>query len=152
MTPSSESPLEAETAPAELAMPDGCFFAYVISKEAWYADVVRAPEVNVSASAEDGGVAWEFSVEEVDLGSHTAIRVKVFDDAFAAFEQVPGFFAALAAEKPLTLAEIVGILDRLGARDTTERVNPNDPAGRQSVPASVRNSLLSMGWTPPGGA
>lgn len=107
-------------------LPEDTHLAYVISHEAWYANSIpdRNPEINVMASAEGGGVAWEFTVEEVDLGSSgPAIRVKVFEDAFAAFTQLPEFFALLAAEKTDTLDGVRGILDRLGAVDETERAN-----------------------------
>ena len=106
-------------------LPEDTHLAYSVFHEAWYASVpgnVRQPEIGVAASAEGsgGGVAWEFAVEEVDL-SPTAIRVRVFDDAFAAFAEMPEFFAALAAEKITTLAQVRELLDRLGAVDETSR-------------------------------
>jgi hypothetical protein len=109
---------------SSMQLPEDTHLAYVVSHEAWYANAMpdRHPEINVMAAAEGGGVAWEFSVEEVDLGSSgPAIRVKVFDDAFAAFAQLPEFFALLAAEKADTLDSVCRILDRLGAADETER-------------------------------
>jgi hypothetical protein len=107
-------------------LPDDCHLAYIVSHEAWYANALpeRHPEINVVAAADGGGCAWEFTVEEVDLGSGgTPIRVKVFDDAFAAFEQMPEFFAFLAAEKTDTLDGVRSILDRMGAADETERTS-----------------------------
>lgn len=123
----------AEAAKSQFSIPDDCFFAYYVAGEAWYAnriDVDRA-EIMVSAAAHGGGCVWEFGVRVHDLGQHhpTAIRVEVFDDAFDAFTQARPFFDALAAEKPTTLGEVRAILDRLGARDTTPRVD-QDGAGQ----------------------
>lgn len=108
------------------ALPEDTHLAYVVSHEAWYAQtpgVIDHPEINISASAEGngGGVAWEFTVEEVDLGSHgPAIRAKVFDDAFAAYTQLPEFFARLAGGIT-TLKQVQALLDDLGAVDETDR-------------------------------
>ena len=108
------------------ALPEDTHLAYVVTHEAWYANALpdRCPEINVMAAAEGGGVAWEFTVEEVDLGSSgPAIRVKVFDDAFAAFAQIPQFFAVLASEGVASLRDVRATLDGMGAADETERRN-----------------------------
>ena len=105
-------------------LPEDCHLAYIVSHEAWYANALpdRHPEINVMAAAEGGGCAWEFTVEEVDLGNRNpAVRVKVFDDAFAAFGQIPEFFASLVAEGVTTLDEVRSVLDGMGAADETER-------------------------------
>jgi hypothetical protein len=105
-------------------LPEDCHLAYIVTREAWYANALpdRHPEINVLAAAEGGGCAWEFTVEEVDLGHRDpAVRVKVFDDAFAVFAQIPEFFAALAAAKVTTLDEVRSVLDGMGAADETER-------------------------------
>jgi hypothetical protein len=156
VTHSPESPPEADTAPAEStehAIPRDAAFTYVISHEAWYSGVVKGREINVQAAHEEGGVYWEFSVEEVDLGQQQpSIRVKVFDDAFAAFAQIPAFFAALAADQVASLAGVVAVLDRLGAADVTERTGPDGIRSIPTVPRQVHDGLLALGWTPPGGA
>jgi hypothetical protein len=115
---------EEEHTMTSTKLPEDCHLAYIVSHEAWYANAMpeRHPEINVVAAADGGGCAWEFMVEEVDLGSGgTPIRVKVFDDAFAAFEEMPEFFASLAAEKTGTLDGVRSILDRMGAVDETDR-------------------------------
>lgn len=109
------------------ALPEDTHLAYTVSHEAWYATtpgVVDGPEIGIAASAEGtgGGVAWEFAVEEVDLGGHgKAIRLRIFDDAFAAYSQIPEFFTALGSEKIGSLDEVRDLLDRLGAVDETKR-------------------------------
>lgn len=108
-------------------IPEDCEFAYIVNHEAWYAEAtndVRHPSVMVQAAAFEGGVAWEFKVDEHNFGRQTAIQVCVFDDAFVAYRQVPEFFAALVEEKPDSLAGLRKILDRLGAKDRTARANP----------------------------
>lgn len=108
-----------------MKLSDDCRLTYVITHEAWYGQiptVISGPQINVVASAEGGGCEWEFLIEERDLGrSGKPIRLGVFDDAFAAFEQIPEFFTALGEQKPSTLAEVVKILDGIGAVDVTER-------------------------------
>ncbi|MEU6725536.1 hypothetical protein ABZ917_17655 [Nonomuraea wenchangensis] len=107
-----------------MKIPEDCRFAYVVSHKAWYCDVIDAPSVTVCASALGGGVAWEFAIKEVELGGSPVIRAGVFNDAFAAFEQIPEFFATLGEERPSTLDAVVEILGRLGAVDETEYVRP----------------------------
>lgn len=114
------------------SLPEDTHLAYIVSHEAWYAKgagIGDRREINISASAEGsgGGVAWEFSVEEVDLGQSRpvpALRVKVFDDAFAAFAQIPEFFATLAAQAPASLRDVTALLDYMGAVDETKRTSP----------------------------
>jgi hypothetical protein len=121
------------------ALPEDCHLIYTVSHEAWYArhpGIVDQPQIMVSASSDEGGCAWEFGVNEHDFGTGhgRAIRADVFDDAFAAFAQIPEFFAALAAEKIGTLDEVRALLDRMGAVDQTDR---RDPATRhEAVPTS----------------
>ena len=83
-----------------MQLPEDCRLAYIVSHEAWYARSMpdRQPEMSVMAAAEGGGCAWEFTITEADFenrGMHP-ISVRLFDDAFAAFAQIPEFFAALA--------------------------------------------------------
>ncbi|MFI6510072.1 hypothetical protein ACIBCT_20905 [Streptosporangium sp. NPDC050855] len=109
-------------------LPDDCYLTYVIAHEAWYAKVpgtVDVPQLSIVASSRGGGCAWEFVAKEIELGQRTpSIRLDIFDDAFAAFEQLPGFFKTIGEVKPTTLAELVDILNGLGAVDDTERVEP----------------------------
>jgi hypothetical protein len=123
----------------ETKLPEDTHLAYTVSHEAWYArtpGIVDQPQIMVAASAQGsgGGVAWEFSVTEHDFGSHgRAIQIGVFDDAFAAFAQIPEFFAALVAEKIDTLGGVRALLDRMGAVDETDR---RGPAASEPAPAS----------------
>jgi hypothetical protein len=118
----------------ENKLPADTHLAYTVSHEAWYArtpGIVDQPQIMVGASAQGsgGGVAWEFSVTEHDFGGHgRAIKVGVFDDAFddafAAFAQIPEFFAALAAGDIDTLDKVALLLQHIGAVDETEREDP----------------------------
>lgn len=140
-------PLNLEnTEPAE-NMPEGCFFAYVVSHEAWYASVINGREMSIQAAARDGGVAWEFIAEEVD---QVGVQLKIFSDGFPAFSQIPAFFAALSAgPEPKSLTDVIAILDRLGAKDVTERVGPGGRRSVPSVPLKVHEGMVALGWTPP---
>jgi hypothetical protein len=92
---------------------------YVVPHEAFYCRVVNDVSVTVQKSADDGGCAWEFSVVE---HPRIGIRVEVFDDAFAAFVEVPEFFTALAQSRRSNLDSVREILDDLGFEDATQRV------------------------------
>ncbi|MGS2645902.1 hypothetical protein [Streptosporangium sp. G12] len=109
-------------------LPNDCYLTYVISHEAWYAKVpgvIDVPRLSIVASSRGGGCAWEFIAEEADLGpQRPSIRLRIFNDSFAAFEQIPEFFKAISEAKPTTLAGLVEILTGLGAVDDTERVEP----------------------------
>jgi len=107
---------------------------YVVYGEAWYARGTSSlernvtEEVTVSREGEDG---WEFLVTWHDLsrGRPPFARVEIFDDAWAAFAEVPELFADLATAAAsvgdgpsLTVAEVRILLERLGFVDTTARV------------------------------
>lgn len=111
-------------------LPADTHLAYIVWQEAWYSQPgsgvpYEKPYLMVMASAKGtgGGVAWEFPIEEDDLGGPVT-RVLMFDDAYDAFVQMPEFFAALVEEKPKTLDAVRTILDRFGAVDETDRVSP----------------------------
>lgn len=110
-------------------LPEDTHLAYTVSHEAWYArhpGIVDQPQIMVAASAQGsgGGVGWEFSVSEHDFDRTRPISIRLFDDAFAAFTQIPEFFAAVAAEGTGTLDGVRALLDRLGAVDETDREDP----------------------------
>lgn len=126
-------------------IPDDCHLAYVVSHEAWYWEASRGndnPHVSVSASAKGngGGVAWEFQIEEMELGGKQVTRAKIFDDAYEAFTQVPELFAALADGGGSTLTGVRDLLDMLGAVDETERVSPY--AERTRPPRSAHDETV----------
>ena len=106
-------------------LPDGTHLTYVIGHEMWYARQsvpASQPEIYISGSCERTGVSWGFSVKETDLGEHgTAICLEIFEDAFAAFTAIPGFFATLAEDEVDSLAEVREQLNRSGAGDETKR-------------------------------
>lgn len=110
-------------------LPDDCYLAYTVMHEAWYRHRTPAddkPELNISATSHGGGVAWEFHVNEHELGLRSpSLQLHMFDDSWSAFVQLPELFAALAAGEVATLTDLRGLLDKLGAVDTTERKNPN---------------------------
>lgn len=105
--------------------------AYVLVHEAWYADPARVqrPTLTVAVHDQDGDENFTFEFQEYAPGAlapDSALKLRVFDDAFAAFAELPEFLAALSDERPNTVAQLVAILDRLGARDMTARVRPGD--------------------------
>lgn len=102
---------------------EDCTFTYVVSKEAWYASALidELPSLNISAESDGGGVKWEFNVQEHQLGGKPCLRLRVFDDAFEAFNDIPEFFTALHQERPTTLDGLRALLAKLGAVDRTER-------------------------------
>lgn len=125
-----------------MQLPEGTRLAYVVTHEAWYYRDGK-PSVTVMAAAGGGGVAWEFAVEEFRFRGEPATQVQVFEDAYAAFAQLPEFFGALAAGEGTTLADVIKLLDLLGAVDKTERRGPGRQPGRPAGPhdETVREAL-----------
>lgn len=105
---------------------DDCTFSYVNDSESWYSKVegvpLGNPGVYVSARRDSGGSKWEFFARVAGFGR--GISLTIYDDAFTAFTDIPGFFAGLSANPPETLAALVFLLDHMGAQDVTERVEP----------------------------
>jgi hypothetical protein len=122
------------TSGAAITMPKGTHLAYTVYHEThWWRGSLRLsgrqslpnegqPCIQVAASAkgQGGGVRWEFSVVEVDLGQK-ALRLDIFDEGWEAFALMPAFFAGLAAGGVETLDDVRELLDSLGAVDETER-------------------------------
>lgn len=115
----------------------GSRLSYVISHEAYYRSVIDGREINVQREAltKDGhhdGVHWEFGFEWHDLPSHgDAVQLKMFDDAWQAFSEIPELFAALARRHTgpdgtvsMPPAAVAALLDEHGFTDTTPREQP----------------------------
>lgn len=97
---------------------------YDVSAEAWYAHTDRdAPRIGIHRSHVEGGVAWEFHVDEHNLNG-PCLQIHMLEDSWAAFDDVPGLFGALRSEQPSTLTELRALLDRLGFADITKRTRP----------------------------
>jgi hypothetical protein len=54
--------------------------------------------IHVSRPADGGGVEWEFRIEWSVLLGRPAVRVMLYDDAWRAFVEIPGFFRWLASQ------------------------------------------------------
>ncbi len=106
-------------------LPDGCELVYIVPGEAWYRNSVKdeLPSVQVVAHYRYGGCDWEFDVQEGYLYSDggPSLLLRMFDDAWGAFDQIPEFFTALQTQQPHTLTELRRLLDSIGARDVTQR-------------------------------
>lgn len=87
------------------------------------------PEINVcrqavTATGNDDGVHWEFTVRWHPVGGDIAPRIEMFDDSWQAFLEVPQLFVALGENadtrvppRPgdsLTVERLTTLLDRLG--------------------------------------
>ena len=118
-----------DIAPPQLTTDPGYRLEYIVRDETWYAGADRRlddrPALTVVKSADGGGCDWEFQIKDYTAElREPAIQAQVFHDAFAAYTEIAPFFAALAAERPSSLAEVQGILDRLGFADGTQRTEP----------------------------
>jgi hypothetical protein len=108
---------------------DGHVLAYSVTAEMFNSQQladIGTPALYVNAGPADGGsgVLWEFTVTEHRHGTRKLIKLGIFDDAFAAFRDVPEFFAALDAMPAMSIDDVVVILRRLGAVDRTVREAP----------------------------
>jgi hypothetical protein len=115
---------------------------YDVSTEAWYALTDRdAPRIGVHRSHAGGGVAWEFSVEERDLSGPTLL-LRMFDDSWDAFADVPELFEVLRTETPHTLTELRVLLGQLGFVDITKRDRPPDMVAEPArLPSDARDRI-----------
>lgn len=142
-TPTRSASPPSETVSPRCTAPNGYRLAYVVTHEAWYSQppLTRPPgDRNVLAVSMDnlgGGCAWEFSIDD-EVGG--GLRVKVYDDGWKAFVDVPEFFTAVAAlGRGALLSEVIEILDSLGFTDTTKRL-PDDPATRARFHAAQQTA------------
>jgi len=124
-------------------LPEGTHLAWTDFRRTWYAS--RNPVREISISTRD----WSFQIAEVNLGGHgTALQLRIFEDAFAAFTQIPEFFRELALVPCLTLDGAAFLLSELGAVDETPEDAPYradaDPAEKAAAvirdhPAGTRD-------------
>lgn len=130
--------------------PEGYRLAYTVTHEAWYSQppLSRPPGdrnvLSVSMDNLGGGCAWEFAIDD-EIGG--GLRVKVYDDGWQAFADVPDFFTALAAlGRGALLDEVIEVLNALGFTDATKRV-PDDPAIAEALRA-VQSDAAMAGLDP----
>jgi hypothetical protein len=120
-------------------LPEGTHLAFTDYRHAWYDMKERA--IDISAADDSGqGSAWGFIVAEVDTGEHgTAIQVRVFEGAFAAFTAILEFFASL--DGVTTLDGVAELLQVLGATDetVTEPPVPHEASAVDKAAAVIRN-------------
>ena len=117
---------------------------YVVDHEDHRRQAARRPNDLPAISATVG--SWEVLLVDYsgELGE-PAIQMEIFDDAFAAFTEIPWFFTTLATERPNTLHQVRTVLDRLGFVDATERVQPAGVV--PAAPAAWRFNP-APGWPP----
>lgn len=79
-------------------------------------------EFGISCSHPKGGSAWEFKVVEVTgrRGDLIGIQVRMFDDSWQAYADIPEFFRGLRGlgERP-SLDDVKALCAELGYRDRT---------------------------------
>jgi hypothetical protein len=107
---------------------------FSISTEAWYftPSTLRdncTEEIFFGRRVEGDGCKWEACLRwyKFNDGNPPALKVEVFHDAFAAFTESPGFFAALAglSGKSPGTEEAAALLREHGFADATPRESPN---------------------------
>jgi hypothetical protein len=102
-------------------LPSGTRLTYVINRKNWHLDLLGGfplpPQITVALVADGTGTVWEFAVFGHDDGTDAkSIKVIVPSSAFAAFTQIPEFFAALATGSNIaTLDMATSLLCRIGA-------------------------------------
>lgn len=117
-------------------------YTYCASPEAWYASApgnescgteYNVHRTAVNSSGHQDGVHWEFAIKQHILDGEPALQLRIFDDAWQAFADVPLFFEQLRRRRPTTLNQLRDLLrdllDDLGFIDITSR-HRNDPPVR----------------------
>lgn len=119
---------------------------YHVARESWWWPILGPnrnadDDILVGRYAPDGGCRWEFTIAATNLG----LQLRIYDEAWAAFEETSGLFAALSAiagdhdttgvddarqlrprrsVPPLTLDHVRHVLDGAGFTDLTRREKP----------------------------
>jgi hypothetical protein len=103
-------------------------FSYALHYEACYwGTIPDIPHISVLARRSTGQLAWEVTFTETLLANgRTAVHLRVADDAWTAFTQLPELFAALAVRVAgdTTIEEIRELLIAMGGTDETLRDVP----------------------------
>jgi hypothetical protein len=101
---------------------------YVVGHEAWYwgSRPNKANVAEVSIEGGSGAEAWEIVClwRHIHSSGPPSMKVEVFQDAFAAFEEVPELFAKLATmcnKHPQPKDVILAVLEALDFEDVTDR-------------------------------
>lgn len=76
-------------------------------------------ELVVRAYVPDEGDLWRFTATDSEGAFEPQVTVHVRTDHFEVYARFPEFFTALAEQKPSTVDEVAGLLDRLGVVDDT---------------------------------
>lgn len=79
------------------------------------------PEITVSRAHTGGGVHWEFTIEWKELGKRLVPLVRMFNDSWAAYLEIPALFVALAEQHDTYISpdDMAALLDRLGFHNAT---------------------------------
>jgi hypothetical protein len=103
-------------------------FAYALHYEACYWGLFPdIPHISVMTRRSGGNPGWEITFTETLLASgRTAVHLRVADNSWTAFTQLPELFAALAVRVagPVTIAEIRELLIAMDGTDETLRDAP----------------------------
>jgi len=114
-------------------IPEGAHLAYHELKPGEQRGYTVVSEITVMAMTDDGrGILWEFIVRELlpvtpwGPSKDTITDVKVSSPAYAAYAEIPGFFAAMAEQRPAGMLGVIAILEACGAADETAWMVRND--------------------------
>ena len=100
--------------------------SFIRVADQWYAKHIPSDSTvfMVGTYGEHGGCTWEFAITDGEAGVSSP-RVKIFMDAFVAFQEIPEFFAGLAELGDAAMAEdIMELMLELGFKDRTQEVAP----------------------------
>lgn len=104
--------------------------AFVILHEAWYAETAVKPfephHIMIGFYNPEGWTEGEFSI----IWDEAGIMLRIFDDAWEAFSKMPELISLLAEldkkKQALEIHEFAGLLMKLGYKDITGRIQPED--------------------------
>lgn len=112
---------------------DGTVRGYHRMARAWYASAVQTvgepDRITVGQYALEGGTTGEYSIVWIELSGRLVPRLEAFDDAWEVLAMHRDLIEALAKVDNWKLSpdEFERLLQRLGFKDLTARVNPNPP-------------------------
>ena len=97
-------------------LPGGSVLAYIVRES----PRGRAVDIFASTALEDGGMRWEFAIEDASRArGWPTLHLAMESEGFPALIEVPELIAALGTGQFTTLDKLVEFLRSIGAEDQT---------------------------------
>jgi hypothetical protein len=97
--------------------------AFIVRHKAYYSKILnkKEEEIYIGDYSDDDGCSGEFNIEWEHVGNNIYPRLKMFDDSWKMFNEMPELFQELAKHdnESFTVDQCVEMLLKLGYEDQT---------------------------------